>query len=74
MKIYLSISLILSVLFIALFGTNVYVLFATVHETKNLALDIMLHGVLFVLFAFQAYRAFYHLRNIVKRTRNENLQ
>lgn len=74
MKIYLSISLIFSIFFAILFGTNVYILLATAHATKNPIPDLMLHGVLCVLFSFQVYRSTHHLRNILKRAGDENLQ
>lgn len=74
MKIYLSISLLISVLFTTLFGVNVFILLATAHATKNPVPDLMLHGTLCILFSFQAYRAIHHLRNILKRTDDENIQ
>jgi hypothetical protein len=74
MKIYLSISLIVSALFVLLFGTNVCILLATAHATKNPVPDLMLHGMLCILFSFQAYRATHHLRNLLKRTDDENVQ
>jgi TRAP-type C4-dicarboxylate transport system permease small subunit len=74
MKIYLSISLLISVLFMTLFGVNIFILLATAHATKNPVPDLMLHGTLCILFSFQAYRAIHHLRNILKRTDDENIQ
>jgi hypothetical protein len=69
MKIYLSISLIVSVLFMVLFGADIFALLATAHPVP----DLTVRALLFVLFALQAGRSMLHLKNFLKGRRDENL-